>query len=1018
MLRNGFAAFVAPIALAAASVAAAAPADSKAEDASRLIVRELQPLLNPSFEDGLKGWNLNYVRERPVACESAPVAGDAAGAKKCLLVRVAPNGERLTQHLWTYVCQDMRLDVDKKYWVRCRVKGTGLAWGSIRVTGGAAGEPSSKAANFDQDWTEVGACFTATTRKQDKSGKSICQVRLHIDADGPGTVAFDDFSVVEVRTYQPYLRVTLLDPPVTDWTATATSYDQERYHNTPGPKPNAFWLNPVTSSGGIKTVATGLHLIPSKKGEKFERIRVRVELAAAPDAASVVKTLETETPGDTVGLLLPDADLQPPEFLRNFQWVADDIRERSSQVRALALPPVEIKQFFVETGLLGFGKFYTDPDLLATEIGTLRAIGFNSLTTDYSGLTGIHRDIAGRLGIVKTHQTIRAINTLPTRLHREPRGTALPYDPDRIRQVLREETARMAERVLADPAQIPMIRHINLGDEIAGQPFTGELYDRDYRDYLRANGLTPDAFGKTRWEDVRTAGSWHWREVAKNRPADRADLPACRNYYWTLRFWNYTTARLYRMAAEEIGRVLPPAIPVCVNHAPPWGGHMTLLQGADVFEMVRQGAVTAVLNEDWLNTYGWRNGGIQLNALLTDFGRAAARQKNVPVFAYVMPEADDKIELKMASVIGKGCKHLNLYNYGPQFANCNHWSNNLGEVRGVSEFLRRLAPAEDVLFPAQPLPASVAILWSTTDSLWTDSRAGLWDQMLIYLALQHDQIPVEFIDEEEVARGGLQRFRAAVLIPQYLRADAQNAVADWVRAGGWLWADGAAAMGDEYGQPSALLNPVFGVASREIVQSAAGNFEPQHGLPVQKPLDTITFDPTGKTWPALGVKVRLQPADGAQCVVRGRYADNSPAVLERACDKGRAFVAGSYPGLAYAVPVQRIRTKIETGYRAEDRAVVTQFLLQSGLERPVLCSVPMIEVDLLTGPAGSAVVLANYTGAPQDRVALQVRADAAPGAVVSISRGPVPFRFDAAARRVTCELPLDAVDFVLLKPKP
>jgi hypothetical protein len=338
-------------------------------------------------------------------------------------------------------------------------------------------------------------------------------------------------------------------------------------------------------------------------------------------------------------------------------------------------------------------------------------------------------------------------------------------------------------------------------------------------------------------------------------------------------------------------------------------------------------------------------------------------------------------------------------------------------VEGVARFVRKLEKAEDVLYPGQPRPAQVAMIWSQSDEIWRDSQDTLIDQMFVYLALLHDQIPVDFVDEAGIEEGRLAQYKVAYLCGRNLRRDAQRKLGEWVKEGGRLWLDGVAGAEDEYGQPCDLLDAVAGIKRQTPVRSGLDNYRPESGLSDQKPLDTIRIPSATEPVAAIGTKVPVTIAPQSAATILSTFADKAPALVESRHGQGRCRYVATLPGLAYGQTAERVPGKIETGYREPHRKLITGFALESGIERPVTCSVPMVEADLLESDRGTGLVLANYTGQPLPQLDLTVVMPVKPSAVFSSERGEIPFQYDSQTRRVQLSLPLDSVDFVVFNKK-
>src|SRR5262249_54476137 len=151
---------------------------------------------------------------------------------------------------------------------------------------------------------------------------------------------------------------------------------------------------------------------------------------------------------------------------------------------------------------------------------------------------------------------------------------------------------------------------------------------------------------------------------------------------------------------------------------------------------------------------------------------SAGRASGVPFGGYVVGrtagDRDAGILQKVLTLIGSGGKGLNYYTFGPEYnfpGNC--YSERAGLLRKIAEANRMLGAAEDLLWPGRRVPAQVAILMPRSAQPWdardvplpmmiqdatnnqlnrqtVDYMAEVFD---LYLALEHANIPVEFVDE-------------------------------------------------------------------------------------------------------------------------------------------------------------------------------------------------------------------------------------------------------------------------------
>jgi hypothetical protein len=998
-------------------------------NADPLIFAEVFPFSNPGFEENLKDWGGNAVDNYTTSGPYARSAETGAAGGKSLALRLDPEVKNY------YVPRSFTVQRGHKYYLEMSIKTEGDAQGWFRLIRGASGEAESRRIGAGANgWQRVGESFVGTDRvdgiKDPKTDLSYIELRLY--GTGSGRVYFDDVRVYETKPYRQVLRFKLSESAeraklkVLAKASYPDINSDKEFFVEAGVFPGEYspWIDlgadyrfRGSPRGTPPPVLGAAFQFKSMEGKPFERIKVEVQLASGPSEREILKTITEDTPGNILGLYLPRSEAPPGEFAAGFRPMFDNVKERNAHVRSLGLPPARLKQYYLLGQFGGFGRFYTDPKILETEVDTAAQIGFSALC----GLSGDYRAVAARAGIRRSFSLCRVQGDMPV----DAEGT-LYSRSDRSKVILRwdlieRNLVRGVSETLAalrreDPGQIPLIELIDIGDEIGGFKFAGPEYKAEFHRYLQERGLTPADFGKPGWEDVVPVLAEGLE--AANRPKDRRDAAACRHFYWSLKFWSWCTARCYRFVTAELEKQLP-GVPTRVNFGQTWYNAGTDRRGTDFWEFARQRSVTSIVNEDWLNTSGRRWAGIQLLAYQTDLNRSAAALRGLGVGAMVMPDSrnTDNIQLKMASAIGKGTKQLELFCYGPAFASNDSWSETLTMVEGVARFVRKLEKAEDVLYPGQPRPAQVAMIWSQSDEIWRDSQDTLIDQMFVYLALLHDQIPVDFVDEAGIEEGRLAQYKVAYLCGRNLRRDAQRKLGEWVKEGGRLWLDGVAGAEDEYGQPCDLLDAVAGIKRQTPVRSGLDNYRPESGLSDQKPLDTIRIPSATEPVAAIGTKVPVTIAPQSAATILSTFADKAPALVESRHGQGRCRYVATLPGLAYGQTAERVPGKIETGYREPHRKLITGFALESGIERPVTCSVPMVEADLLESDRGTGLVLANYTGQPLPQLDLTVVMPVKPSAVFSSERGEIPFQYDSQTRRVQLSLPLDSVDFVVFNKK-
>jgi len=922
-------------------------------------------------------------------------------------------------------------------------------------------------------WREIGVTLVTTGQTMNVVSPSpeTADCELRFGAFGQGTAYFDDIRVYELNDYSQYLRFKLLEPREDKYYIAMQAranrpreYRIMSYFNDEGVEPLQYspWIelnegggkygrrfsgNPAGWYPGVITAGFKFQTLGTNV---FKKIKVQADFAYGPDESKILNTITEENGGNIMALSFAREGAGPFEFANSFQLMREDAQDRNTLVKSLNLPPVQLNKFHIETTVGGHGSFFSDPRIVEFEMDTVGRIGFNALTH----LSNPYREVAATKGIEKTHQIHRSstLQFVPKAIPEELEEAARYRWNARAMQVsegfresvekkrnihrfnlddMGEAFSRAVDMMVQamnrhDPGMIPIISCFDVGDEIGGHAFAGKAYNDQYREYLKRHGIGPRDLGKETWDDVFpvTWGAGN-SPLPHMRPRDRSDVAACAQYYWSLKFWSWANANMYRVVTEELVKRFP-GVTTRLNFGQPWYNAATDMRGTDCWEYVRQGGITAMCNEDWVSTYmGSRFTGIQLNSYLSDLDRSIASVKNLALQAYVMPERERHIQRKLASVIGKGVKEINLFSFGPAYSSFDNWSQSFSMVKGVSRFLRNLAKAEDVLYAGQPRKPEVAIIWSGSNEIWRekepksfDSHMGdtLYNGHYIHFGLSHEHVPVDFIDEVKVEEGGLSEYKVVYLSARNLRRKSQEALAKWVKKGGYLWSDALSGVEDEYGQPCDILQSVIGIQDCDVSESPLIDYRPEYGLPYQKPLDTITFNDSGDTVRAIGTTVKFSLSDPKDTSVIATFEDGSPAVIERNVGKGKVHYVGTLAGCSYGWTIDRVWGKIETGYKNANRRLISDFPARVGAKMPLSCSVPLVEASLLESDEGIGVVLANYAGEdPIGEVKLSVVSPSEVDSVTSTERGKLSFKYDTDRKTVSFSLPLDLVDIVVLK---
>ncbi len=499
--------------------------------------------------------------------------------------------------------------------------------------------------------------------------------------------------------------------------------------------------------------------------------------------------------------------------------------------------------------------------------------------------------------------------------------------------------------------------------------------------FLRQRGLAPEFFGRQSWDEV-AAPRLNWREFFKirdqvagkttleNRPAT---LHSRRLFYWSSVFWNHSTARLYALATREVEK-LAPGVGTRVNFGPPWWyDYGTLPRGIDAFEFGKLRGVSLGFNEDWCGN-GNPRVPMELNTLLMDWSRAAARPAEPPLGCYITRDANrTAVKLRTFACLAREAKIFDFYYYGPAYTFFDDWADNLPMVQGVGELTRDLGQVDDLLADGRAPRAQVALLYSRSWPVWKEDDTEQCEQMMVYLALLHAGLPVDIVSDEEIADGrfAARGYRCCYVVNESVPAAAAVALEQWVRSGGRLWCSGWAGLRDEYNTPTEIWNPMLGAQSR--AWKPAGDLK-GWGEPIK-------------------VDDWRRPIFARQTTITRQ----GPAteLYQTAHGAGLMCVAPRTVGKDYMDGAREVEGKLAKAivFPADQRReAITAFALQAGAQPPASTSVSQILAWPLWTQQKGVVLLANFSGELADNMVVQFRSPVPVSKVRSLRTGELKFK--------------------------
>ncbi len=546
-----------------------------------------------------------------------------------------------------------------------------------------------------------------------------------------------------------------------------------------------------------------------------------------------------------------------------------------------------------------------------------------------------------------------------------------------------------------------------------------------FHQYLKDQGLTPEMLGAQSWEEVLPVG----RSQAK-------DLPKKRLFYWTMRFYSWESARHFAECTRALERAFYPDLPVVTNwnffsgrfYVPgPVANNAdkdspdAAMGGHDWFEFARLRGGTMLWTEDWFSdrqAYQWSFYAAKL--------RSAARLGNVRFGGYVIPrtagDRPDGILQKILCLVGHGGKAVKYFVFGPEYnfpGNC--YSEKATLLAKMAEAHRMIAQAEAHLWPGQPLRSPVAIFMPRSSFIWdakdipiprmisdatnsdlnratVDYLAEVFD---IYLALQHANIPVDFVDEDALVRGELEGIKVLYVTAPNLPREGIPQLLTWVRRGGVLATISNAVTADRYDEPLDELGRATGIHEEPRPRLLVGH---ANKLEAVAALD-LPDRPS-----VYGVRGKLSAGDYE---VLARFADGSTAAVSKTYGQGRHVHYAFLPGISYWRSRKGTNDGLPVDFAAPLRQLIAEPVRQSGYVPPVQVSVAMVETPVLIHEQGAAITLLNWSGSPVAELGMQVRLGFVPRVVRSVRHGRIDFRREADG--ISLSIPLAAADILLLE---
>ncbi|HUR44652.1 MAG TPA: beta-galactosidase trimerization domain-containing protein, partial [Candidatus Saccharimonadales bacterium] len=272
----------------------------------------------------------------------------------------------------------------------------------------------------------------------------------------------------------------------------------------------------------------------------------------------------------------------------------------------------------------------------------------------------------------------------------------------------------------------------------------------------------------------------------------------------------------------------------------------------------------------------------------------------------------------------------------------------------------------------------------------------------LYLALQHGNIPVDFIDEEDLGFSQLKSYRVIYLTEPNLPLEAGKALLRWVRSGGTLVRSPNSGEKDRYNEPAPLFSSILGVQENPRERTCFNSLKQLN--------ESGRVESSNGRIAARGPRSNLLAYRGS---VLAHFENGTPAVLRTGLGAGQVFHFSWFSGLSYAASSTTQKDKLPTGFSKEIRNLILLPTTTAEVECPVMVDREMVETPMLLTKTGAAITLLNWTGEKISRMTVTARVPFKPARVESVRKGPI--KFHLRGKTATFEIELGAADIVLVK---
>jgi hypothetical protein len=742
--------------------------------------------------------------------------------------------------------------------------------------------------------------------------------------------------------------------------------------------------------------------VVDEKGAKvaaadLKKIGLKMDIALAPSAKSIVKTVEKPAGWEELNVLVMP-DLHRPEGVKGTGLVSDVYAQMTRDLNALPMvgPMPSKLRIMAGTGAPSFqGPDAAGPSFpfgmdyaIALGVNTLGFQPYESEKWDageayYKAKGQPLASPGGRYHHTKDPETFKTLLYQP-----DPASKKWPKEvTDKLFPGVKERFYYVS---YGDEIGLP---HINAKDPKAVGEFRAFLKSRkvDAKDLGLASldeavplaSFTPDALAGVGLMPTKDAGG----KAVMPTGADAAKYKAL--YWWTHQFVIEQGCKEFREVTEKMTPMVGPKFKTSANLG---GMHpFYWMHQASFIESFRNGAMTLAWSEDY--DYTQPEASRLCVEFLGAYLRAGAKYHDTPMQMYIMPHypgnSGRHLIQNVISLWGQGVKDIDWFGACPDVWSTENYIHSRGGIetgRAMRLASGMAGNVENALLPARTRQGRVALLLSEASDMWEVEGKGQYavepgssatnayqeERKAVWYALRKAGYLVDLLTENDVAEGRLKSYKAIYVVGQNLDTRCVAPIKSWVADGGTVVMTAGAARKDQYDQPLTELDALVGRTA--VIKSESrfkGALRAKLELPFAPKLGKVKS--SSGTFESRVVREDFEAAAGAKTLAT--FEGAGPAVVKATTGKGSGYYIGTLPGQAMLFVGMPKRPAGKGGsdtnpvhfepetLDATAAGLLLSPLTEAGVKPDVVTGSPMIVANVLDGPKAT-VVTVNRLGNP------------------------------------------------------